>query len=229
MTDFRPSRRVAARLALAAALTPLLTPLGPRRAGAQDDGSGGDADSGGDSVEALMRDRVMGADDAPVTLYEYASLTCPHCRSFHQETLPKLKADYIEPGKVKLVYRDFPLDAPAAAAAMLTRCAPEERYFPLVSTLFDKQSEWSGAEQVLQALGRYGRFAGMSETEIAACFQNQALFNAIRAKREDYAEAHDISSTPTFVVAGAGGETSKIVGAQPYETFAEKIDARLGV
>ncbi|MEQ8603061.1 MAG: DsbA family protein [Marivibrio sp.] len=172
------------------------------------------------SVEEMMQDRVLGDPDAPVTIYEYSSLSCPHCRAFHQDTLPRLKSAYIEAGRAKLIYRDFPLNGPAVAASMLVRCAPEDRFYPLLETLFDQQPEWSTSQDVLGALAQIGRFAGMSAGEIDACFQNEALFAALRDSRNAYADEFEISSTPTFII---GDE--KIVGAQPFETFADAIEA----
>ena len=176
---------------------------------------------------AALSERVLGDPDAPVTLIEFSSLTCPHCATFHAEVLPRLKENFIEPGTLKLVMRDFPLDGAAAAGAMLARCAPEARYFPLLETLFEKQSSWARSEKVLEELARYGRFAGMSQETINACFENQKLFQAISRKRDEYAEAHDIASTPTFILRADGEQQAKIVGAQPYETFVEKIEAQL--
>ncbi|MBP5856597.1 DsbA family protein [Marivibrio halodurans] len=175
------------------------------------------------SIEEMMAQRVMGDPDAPVTIHEYASLTCPHCKEFHDDTLPQVKEAYIDPGKAKLVMHEFPLDGAAAAGSMMARCAPKERYFPIISTLFDKQQDWARSENVLDALSQVGRFAGMSQETLQACFENEALFNAIRDARNEAAEMNDINSTPTFLI----GET-KIVGAQPFETFAEAIDSALG-
>jgi len=172
------------------------------------------------SVEAMMQDRVLGDPTAPVAIYEYSSLSCPHCRAFHQDVLPRIKSAYIEPGRAKLIYRDFPLNGPAVAASMLVRCAPEERFYPLLETLFAQQPEWSTSQDVLGALAQIGRFAGLSADEIDACFQNEALFGALRDSRNAYADEFEISSTPTFII---GDE--KIVGAQPFETFADAIEA----
>lgn len=167
-----------------------------------------------------MSERVMGNADAKVTIIEYASLTCPHCAKFHKETLPTLKAEYIDTGKAKLIYRDFPLNGPAVAASMLARCAPEDRFYPLLETLFEQQTQWLSSQDVLGSLAQIGRFAGLSAGEIDACFQNEALFAALRDSRNAYADEFEISSTPTFII---GDE--KIVGAQPFETFAAAIEA----
>ncbi len=90
-------------------------------------------------VPPQLGDRVLGKDDAPVAIVEYASMTCPHCAMFHEKTYPELKKRYIDTGKVRFIFREFPLDPLAAGAAMLARCAPKEQYFPLIETLFQEQ------------------------------------------------------------------------------------------
>ncbi len=86
--------------------------------------------------QPLPDDRVLGKADAPVTIFEYASLTCPHCADFDEHTLPKLKADWIDTGKARLIFRDFPLDQAAVRAAQLARCAPPEQFYAFVDALF---------------------------------------------------------------------------------------------
>ena len=97
------------------------------------------------SLEGMLKERVLGNPDATVELIEYSSLTCPHCASFHKETLGQVKKEFIDTGKVKLVYRDFPLDGLALRGAMLARCAPEGRYFAYLETLFHNQDAWTRA------------------------------------------------------------------------------------
>lgn len=210
MTEFSAlSRRRFTGLALGVGAAAIAPPLMARPAHAQ-----------ARSVEEMMQDRVLGDPAAPVAIYEYSSLSCPHCRAFHQDTLPRLKEAYIEPGQAKLIYRDFPLNGPAVAASMLARCAPEDRFYPLLETLFEQQTQWLSSQDVLGSLAQIGRFAGLSAGEIDACFQNEALFAALRDSRNAYADEFEISSTPTFII---GDE--KIVGAQPFETFAAAIEA----
>src|SRR6185312_15839778 len=103
------------------------------------------------------QDHVLGKADAPITITEYASLTCPHCAEFDRDTLPKIKKNWIDTGKAKLVYRDFPLDQLALRAAMLARCAPPDRYFAFINTLFQSQDTWARSSDPEQALERIGR------------------------------------------------------------------------
>lgn len=162
----------------------------------------------------LEGDRVLGRAEAPITIIEYASLTCPHCARFHRETLPQLKAAYIDTGKVKLVFRDFPFDGLALRAAALARCAPSERYFAMVDTLFQQQESWSRAKDPLLSIGNIGKLAGMSQATVDACFQNTKLLDSIVQIRVDGEKTHGVDSTPTFLIGG-----KKISGAQPFEEF----------
>lgn len=171
---------------------------------------------------ALITPRVLGDPNAPVTIIEYTSLTCPHCAAFHGKTLPRLERRYIDTGKAKLVVRDFPLDERAAVAALLARCAPEDRYFPLVNMLFAQQRRWVGSDDVLGALARLGGFAGMSSEAIDQCFENQELYAAIVDQSEVWQEEHDIHSTPTFIING-----QPVIGDKPFEEFRTVIDSKL--
>jgi protein-disulfide isomerase len=166
------------------------------------------------SLEKAMAERVIGKADAPITIIEYASLTCPHCARFHKETLPKLKAGFIDAGKVKLIYRDFPFDGLALRAAAMARCAPPERYFAVLDTLFQQQENWSRARDPLAALGNIGKLAGMSQAMVDACFKDTRLMDAITQVRLDGEKTHGVSSTPTFIIGD-----KKISGAEPFETF----------
>ena len=174
------------------------------------------------SAQTMLEDRFEGAEDAPVTMIEYASLTCPHCATFHKDVLPAIRKAYIETGKLRLVIRDFPLDQRAAAAALLTRCAPEDIYHSFIDVLFDQQVIWATADDFIEMMNRYGRFAGMSDENIEACFTNQPLYEAIINGRSAASETYGIRSTPSFVING-----EVIVGAQSFEDFAEVIDEAL--
>jgi hypothetical protein len=106
------------------------------------------------------QDRILGKPDAPITIVEYASLTCPHCAHFDTDVLPKLKEKWIDSGKAKLILRDFPLDEPAMRAAMVARCAPPERFYPLVDALFAGQEKWATAKDYRAALERLAKLGG---------------------------------------------------------------------
>ena len=174
-------------------------------------------------LEKALADRVLGRPDAPVTLIEYSSLTCPHCATFHKDTLPKLKADYIDTGKVKLILRDYPFDQAGARAAMLARCVPEPRYFAFMDMLFANQDKWTRGN-FQENLIQNAKLAGVSGELATACMSNEALLKGILTRRMEGEKAFQIDSTPTFVL---NNGAAKIVGAQPYDEFKRAIDRLL--
>jgi protein-disulfide isomerase len=173
------------------------------------------------SVKDAMADRVLGNANAPVTIEEFASLTCPHCAEFTEQTLPQLKKDYIDTGKVKLIFRDFPLENVALQAAKLTRCAPPDRYYALIDVLYGSQNKWAGASDPTKALTQIGVLAGISPTQFKACLDSKELETAILQESIDAKQKHNVNSTPTFIF---NGGDEKIVGALPYEQFVKVID-----
>src|SRR5438477_4608159 len=128
-------------------------------------------------------DRILGKPDAPVTIIEYASLTCPHCAAFEKEVLPQLKSEWIDTGKVKLVFRDFPLDASALKAAIVARCAPPERFYGFIGVLFAQQASWAAGADPIPGITRIAKLGGMSEDQVRACLKDDALQNKILAGR----------------------------------------------
>lgn len=162
---------------------------------------------GSANVAALMEegplpDIVVGDPDAPVTIIEYASLTCPHCATFHNEALPAIKADYVDTGIAKVIVREFPFDPQALAGFMLARCVPEERREPMIDVLFQQQQSWSRAENVSAALLSIARMSGMSQEEFVSCLQNQELQGQIAAVRQRGEAEFDVRATPTFFING---------------------------
>jgi protein-disulfide isomerase len=147
-------------------------------------------------------EQTMGDPDAPVTIIEYASLTCPHCAQFHNEVLPDLKKRYIETGKVQLIYRDFPLDERALMAAELAHCAGPDRYFGFLDVLFETQSGWARADDGVGALKKLGKLGGMSDEQMDQCLADGQLANGILQTRLDGQNEHQVSSTPTLVING---------------------------
>src|SRR5437764_4883514 len=139
-----------------------------------------------DAAKALAvqpEDRVLGKPDAPITIIEYASLSCPHCANFATKVLPKLREKWIDPGKVKLVLRAFPLDEPAMRAEMVARCAPPERYYPLVDTLFETQDKWVVAKDWQAALQHIAQLAGVAKTKFETCIADKALEDQVAQSR----------------------------------------------
>ncbi|HZH26604.1 MAG TPA: DsbA family protein [Azospirillaceae bacterium] len=178
----------------------------------------------GQEQNPLYAERVLGNPNAPVTVIEYSSLTCPHCANFHNNILPQLKADYIDTGKVKIVYRDFPFDRMALAGAMAARCLPADRYFPFVDILFRSQEQWTGGQDPQRALQQTARLAGLSEADFQACVNNQDLGNWLLQRRLDAEKQYSVTSTPTFVI---NNGRDRIVGAQPADVFRQALDRAL--
>ncbi len=171
--------------------------------------SGDDGGSAGPTSTAKTVMPVIGADefiigkpDAPITIVEYASLTCPHCARFHTDTLPKLKEKYIDPGKVRLVYRDFPLDRFALQGSMMARCAGRERYLGFIDAMFMTQDGWARSNNPTLALARIGLQGGMSQKTFDACMQNKEIETKILAQRVAGQEKFSINSTPTLIING---------------------------
>jgi len=147
-------------------------------------------------------DHVLGKADAPITIIEYASLTCPHCAEFNKEILPELKTKYVETGKAKLIYRDFPLDQWALRASLLARCAPADKYFGFVDVLFQNQVTWATAKDPMAALERIGKLGGVSSEQFNACMKDGALQDAVIAQRLQGQKEFDVEGTPTIIVNG---------------------------
>ena len=147
-------------------------------------------------------DRVLGEESARVAILEYSSLTCPHCAQFHAEGYRHLKSAYIDTGKVKLVFRDFPLDGLALRAAALAECLPAERYYPFLQLLFEGQKGWARSEQPLAELVRLGQLAGLSRERASDCLQDEAAFEKIIQERLTGQEDYQIDSTPSFIIDG---------------------------
>jgi protein-disulfide isomerase len=167
------------------------------------------------TVLALSKDdRILGNPDAPITIVEYASLTCPHCAHFTNDVLPELKKKWIDTGKAKLILRDYPLDEPALRAAMIARCAPPDRYYAFVDTFFGAQEKWVTARDYRDALARLVKLGGMSREEFDNCLKNTTLENKIVEGRLIASKELDVNSTPTFFING-----TKFTGAPTVEEF----------
>ncbi|TYR31858.1 DsbA family protein [Mesorhizobium microcysteis] len=171
--------------------------------------------------EGALPEKVLGEADAPVTIIEYASMTCGHCANFHNNTLPEIKANYIDTGKAKLIVREFPFDPRAEAGFMLARCA-DDRYFAMVDVLFKQQQSWAGVENARAALLQIARLAGFSQESFEACLTDQKLLDDVRSVRARGASEFGVDATPTFFING-----NKYSGALTVAEMSAIIDSML--
>jgi protein-disulfide isomerase len=171
-----------------------------------------------------LPEMVMGNEQAPVTVIEYASMTCSHCATFQEKTFPDLKKRYIDTGKVRYIFREFPLDNLAAAAFMLARCAgkdDKEKYFALIDTLFRQQRQWA-VEKPIPPLLAIAKQAGFTEQTFDACLANQKVLEGIESVRQRAAKQFKVQSTPTFFING-----TSYPGAMSIDEMAKVIDPYL--
>ncbi len=176
----------------------------------------------GDAAPEII-EMVQGDPDAPVEMIEYASYTCPHCARFHEEVYPQLKADYIDPGLVRFVYREVYFDRFGLWAAMVARCAGPVRFFGVTDLIYEQQSEWvQGAPAtVADNLRRIGRTAGLSDAELETCLTDGAMAQALVERYETQAAEHGITGTPSFVIDG------ELYSNMSYAALRDILDARL--
>jgi protein-disulfide isomerase len=171
-----------------------------------------------------LPDMALGPENAPVTITEYASMTCPHCAAFNATVFPKIKSEYIDSGKIRYVFREFPLDIKAAAGSMLSRCIAKgdpAKYFAVTDILFKQQSEWV-TKNTTETLTRIGKQAGLSQQAVEDCLKDQALLDKIAADQKYAGEVLKVDSTPTFFING-----EKIKGEASFEEFDKRIKALL--
>jgi protein-disulfide isomerase len=148
-----------------------------------------------------LGEMAIGDANAPITVIEYASMTCPHCAHFSETTFPELKKKYIDTGKVRFIFREFPLDQLAAAGFILARCAGRDKYFPLIETLFAQQKDWV-VQRPLAPLTAIAKQAGLSQEAFEACLDNRQLLEGMEKVRNQAAEKFGVNATPTFFVNG---------------------------
>ena len=171
-----------------------------------------------------LPDMALGPADAKVTITEFASMTCPHCAAFNAETYPKIKSAYVDTGKVRYIFREFPLDIKAAAGSMLARCIANgdaPKYFAVTDMLFRQQNDWV-TKNTTETLARIGKQAGMSQQQVETCLKDQALLDKIAADQKYASDVLKVDSTPTFFING-----DRIKGETSFEEFQKKIDPLL--
>jgi protein-disulfide isomerase len=167
-----------------------------------------------------LPDMAIGPANATVTITEYASMTCPHCAAFNKDVFPKIKSEYVDTGKVRYVFREFPLDIKAAAGSMLARCIAKDdsgKYFAVIDMLFKQQNDWV-LKNTTETLTRIGKQAGLSQQGVEGCLKDQALLDKIAADQKYASEVLKVDSTPTFFING-----DKIKGEASFEEFDKRI------
>lgn len=172
-------------------------------------------------ADGSLPDKVLGNADAPVTIVEYASMTCGHCANFHKNTLPEIKKNYIDTGKAQLIMREFPFDPRAEAGFMLARCA-DDKYFAMIDVLFQQQQSWVSVENAREALLQIARLAGFSQESFEACLTDQKLLDDVREVRNRGSKDFGVDSTPTFFING-----SVYKGALTVAEMSAIIDSKL--
>jgi protein-disulfide isomerase len=156
----------------------------------------------GAPLDVRPDDHVLGKAEAPVTIIEYGSYTCPHCAHFNNETLPRIESEFVEKGQVRLVFREFLRNQVDLAASLLVRCAPQESYFKLVDVLFRSQDSWAFGDKPLDALKQIGRTAGLDPAKMDQCLADKALEQKLIAQTKEAIDQLKVEGTPTFFVNG---------------------------
>ena len=167
---------------------------------------------------------VQGAEDAPVTLIEYASYTCPHCANFHSDAYKQLKADFIDTGKVKFIYREVYFDRFGLWASMMARCGGQEKFFGITDLIFKGQRDWTqagGPAEIVEELKKIGRLAGIENDQLEACMQDATKAQTLVTWYQENATRDDVNATPTFLLNG------EKMSNQPYEDIKKLIEAEL--
>ena len=170
----------------------------------------------------VYREFVSGNPDAKVTMIEYASLTCPHCARFNEEVMPELRKNYIDNGKIRYVFRDYPLDNLAAAAAAIARCAPGNRGQAMIDMMYKNQNVWARSPKPIDPLRGYAQLAGMSAADVDACLANKAITGKINEVMNTASSVYKVEATPTFFI----GE-EKLSGEIAYKDLAKIIDKHI--
>jgi len=169
-----------------------------------------------------LGDKFIGKEDAPVTIIEYASMTCPHCAKFHEDILPDLQEKFIDTGKARLIFREFPFDPRATAAFMLARCAPKDMYFPMIDVLFKQQSKWARVKDPVPPLQNIAKLAGFTQESFETCLKNQQVLDSVMAVQKKAAKDYGVNATPTFFING-----EKFEGDYTLEAMSEAIEAAM--
>lgn len=168
-----------------------------------------------------LGERFEGAEDAPVTVYEYVSFTCPHCAHFHKTVYPELKKTYVDTGKVKLVLREVYFDRLGLMGGLLARCEGGARYWGFVDMMLRTQADWTRSEDLLAAFKKMGRLGGLTDEQVQACVTDQDAARSLIEQYDGYRKDPRLTGTPTLIV---GDEK---IENPTFERLSAAIDALL--
>jgi protein-disulfide isomerase len=163
-------------------------------------------------VAGPLGDQSLGDPNAPNVIIEYASMTCPHCQRWHTDVYGELKKQYIDTGKVRFIFRDYPLDPLATSAIMIAHCAPADRFFPLVDLMFDQQASWAFVQDPKTALQNLVKQAGIGQDQFNACLTNQSILDGVNAVKNRATEVLKVGATPTFFINGVKRDGEQPLG-----------------
>lgn len=182
------------------------------------------------TADGILGERAIGRADAPVVVREFFSLTCSHCAAFHRDTMPQVKKELVDTGRVRFVFHDFPLDQIALTAAVVARYLPAQNYEPFVAALLASQDRWAFARGVntTEELAKMAALAGLSRAQFDAAIADQATRNALLTAQSADAKTYSIEATPSFVLNGPGMKNRKESGARPYSEFARLVQQAAG-
>lgn len=181
------------------------------------------AEEGSINASAALSERSLGSADAPLVIREHSSFTCGHCGDFHKNVFDQIKTEYIDTGKVRLIFTDFPLNGPALHASMIARCLPQDRYFDFVDLLFKTQEKWAYETNYVTYLRQNAALAGLSNAEFDACLMNDELKNGVTNAMREAQQKYSINSTPTFVF----NEDNVHTGSRSFEFYKDVIEKEL--
>lgn len=169
-----------------------------------------------------LEEKTIGDVNAPIKVIEYASMTCPHCASFHNLIYHPLKEKYVDTGKVLFAFREFPLDPLAVTIAVLARCAPDDKFFNVIDVFFKTQSKWRRNDNPLAAVTEITKQLGYSQQSVESCLKNQVVIDGVNAIRKHGIEVMKVDATPTFFING-----KKVSGAISLEQFDAEFEKLL--
>lgn len=185
------------------------------------------------STKVALGEMSLGKKDAPVVMYAFESLTCPHCREFQETAYKQIKKKYVETGKLRIVFKDFPLNGQAFYGTLVARCLGPKRYVGMAEMLFENQNQWAylSGDKFIKTLGEFARLAGMTEDEFKKCISNKKLIKGVDAERRVASKKYKIDATPTFLIGTPKtietADAKRIEGAQPFAEFDKVIKSLL--